>query len=434
MAPASAIGHKRSHSSVDSEFAVPKAATSDATRPRALIIHLNALLSAKRAITSTIRKTIVEALPDRYIPEMTDEAIVRAFSKTPCIQKILDFLDIRELTPEELADVSKVYRRIYISHGIPLVTLAPHAKEFLEDVKRQGDIELAVMSHNPPLGAHMLRRLGVNELVDTILPTTTTHSQDPNSTAFSDSCWGAWQHLILPWFNAAFTANPHNKKETTGNLEEEGDDAWCAAGHPLQLPGLAWPALQPEQAIAVSCALYDLDLARVVSIKTCWIRKFGQIEDEAEEAAANAAGSKFDVVLDNLGELRVMLFGDEHHHQAVVTKGEPVVKTAGKQEEDKVVKTEGESAVLKAGKHEEDQVVKAEVEDGQVVKAGDEEDQVVKTDNQNGQVMTTGGGEDQVVKLEPVEDQVGKADSEKDEAMKTSDEEARVVKLEPVEE
>jgi hypothetical protein len=171
MAITPIIGHKRTHSEVDSDGASADApAPKQTTRapPRVLLVHLSTLLSCRQAIIHAVRATVPQVLLDTDIPEFTDEDVLRAFSRSPMLSRFLYKLAGRKLTPNEEARLRDCYPRIYYQVGAPLLTLAPHAKEFLEAVKRRDDIALAVISSNPTEAVETLIKLGVGRFVDTV--------------------------------------------------------------------------------------------------------------------------------------------------------------------------------------------------------------------------------------------------------------------------
>ena len=177
MATTSIIGHKRAHSAVESEGAPAEATAPKQTTqppPRALLVHLSTLLSCKKAIVHTVRAAVPQVLSSDDIPVFTDEDVLRAFSKSPIVNELMSELAKRDLTPDEVARLRECYPRIYYQVGAPLLTLAPHAKELLEAVKRRGDIALAVISSNPDEAVPTLITLGVGHLVDTVSTITIT--------------------------------------------------------------------------------------------------------------------------------------------------------------------------------------------------------------------------------------------------------------------
>jgi phosphoglycolate phosphatase-like HAD superfamily hydrolase len=134
-----------------------------------LLVHLNALLACKDATTRTIRRTIAEVLPANEIPELTDDAILFAFSKFSRLPEIISHLGIRNLSIDERHRLFECYSRIYTDEGLPLIHLAPGAREFLEYVNRHGT-PLAVMSNNTAAAAALLEKLGVAHLIHTVRP------------------------------------------------------------------------------------------------------------------------------------------------------------------------------------------------------------------------------------------------------------------------
>ena len=156
-------GHKRSYSTLYSDLAAPEAIPS----PRVLLLHLNVLLSCRHATTRTIRRTIAEVLPAYSILEFTNEAILLAFSKSPRVAEIISHLGIRDLSIDEHRRLLECYPRIFARDGFPLVYLAPHAKEFLENANGCG-LPIAVMSNNTTTATTLLVNLGVAHLVDKV--------------------------------------------------------------------------------------------------------------------------------------------------------------------------------------------------------------------------------------------------------------------------
>jgi hypothetical protein len=97
-----------------------------------------------------------------------------------------------------------------------------------------------------------------------------------------------WEQAIVPWF-AEF----------------------CGASD-----GAEVKPLLPEQAVMVSCAPYDLVIAKAVGCRTCWIRKI----DPGTKIAVDAA-DEFPVV-ETMGELWMELFGNKHATEE--NKGRPI--------------------------------------------------------------------------------------------------------------
>ncbi|KAG7287440.1 hypothetical protein NEMBOFW57_006951 [Staphylotrichum longicolle] len=260
-------------------FKTPEATSS----PRVLLLHLNALLSCRDATTRTIHRTIAEVLHANDIPELSDEAILLAFSKSPRVVEIISHLGIRDLSIDEHRRLLECYPRIFARDGFPLVYLAPHASEFLENAKRLG-ILIAVMSNNTTTATTLLENLGVAHLVDKILPTSTAqvYPPTPHAVALFDQ---TWHDAILPWFISTTNCNGSHKRD-------------------MKL-------LVPQQAMVVSCALYDLEVPRLSGMQTCWINT---IHGESEEDATAVHSSRvFDhVVVLELEELGVKLFGELH--------------------------------------------------------------------------------------------------------------------------
>lgn len=179
--------HKRARSSTEPEVvaieATPSMATGSANAvPKyVLVMHLNSILDSKDAVICTIRETIAEVFTHRDVPEVTDEAILRAFSKMPILFEILDHLGIADISQEEHDCVIDAYSRVYSDTGLPRIQKASGAVEFLEEVKRRKDVALAVMSNNPEKAVMLLSQLGMGELVDTVRnPTTFEHISHPS--------------------------------------------------------------------------------------------------------------------------------------------------------------------------------------------------------------------------------------------------------------
>lgn len=166
------IGHKRSRSAADSQSNLQEAtsAARETTRnaPRVLLVHLSALLSCNDAVIRVIPAILADILPANDIPSFTDEDALRAFSKSPILQHILQELGVRPLSYDESVRLQQVYWRIFYDLGAPLITLVPGASELLDATKRHGQIALAVLAHNTAEAAKVLADAGVGHLVDTV--------------------------------------------------------------------------------------------------------------------------------------------------------------------------------------------------------------------------------------------------------------------------
>lgn len=91
--------------------------------------------------------------------------------------------------------------------------------------------------------------------------------------------------------------------------------------------------LVPQQAMVVSCALYDLEVPRLSGTQTCWINT---IHGEHEEDATAVHSSRvFDhVVVLELEELGVKLFGELHAGGEDEVKSEKSEEAVGPRDSD----------------------------------------------------------------------------------------------------
>ncbi|KAH6856173.1 hypothetical protein B0I37DRAFT_351265 [Chaetomium sp. MPI-CAGE-AT-0009] len=331
-------GQKRARSASEPELVAPETAAPDqGTRssPRMVLMHLSALLSCEEAIAGVCRALAAEVLPEDDLPKFTDEAIIRSFTMSPIVLDILGTIIDRKLTPEEATRTKECYWRIYHNVGWPLLGLAPRAKEFLEIMKRRRDeIKLAVISQNPPAAAEKLASLGVGHLVDVIIPRIHIQAHTADEATATDFFRDHWQRMIAPSFatlcrgvsiaannnaNNNDTTAPTNSKGTSAAADPDGSTPTTAATATAATSTAAAtetpaPASNPaplhaSQALVVSCGLYDLTMAQASGAQTCWVRRI-QDETAAVAAAQEAASVPLDMVIADLGELVVELFGE----------------------------------------------------------------------------------------------------------------------------
>jgi phosphoglycolate phosphatase-like HAD superfamily hydrolase len=407
MAATQIAGHKRTRSSTEPEVvaaeATPKASGSATAAPKhVLIMHLNSLLDCKDAAISTIRDTLAEVFANRNLPEPTDEAILCAFCNSPIFFEILAHLGITDISQEEHDRVIEAYPRIYSLTGQPRIQKALGAVEFLEEVKRREDIALAVMSNDPQRAAELLGNLGMGELVETVRnsqslydssrfsshparPIQSLYKQTSRSNASKqvlastgaqagstghlayELFWDNWKKVVEPWLIAhhgnstvmteptiAVTSPkaPNGDTDTTpGNTGPESKtDTNNIADETTEENTPAH--IKPEQVMVVSCALYDLGMAKLAGMKTVWVKKI-HLEDEA----AMQAVKTHPFVVDNLQELHNLLFVGpnlEGGHEQL-----PFVSEASGEDEDQVMRSQ-DQAQAEAQTANEDRVIESQ--------------------------------------------------------------------------
>ncbi|KAK4097964.1 hypothetical protein N658DRAFT_257330 [Parathielavia hyrcaniae] len=167
MATKPTVGHKRTRSlvssdSVETKSTAPESATHQDIR--VILIRFSALLSSDADVTSTVRKSLSGIILKKEIPDMTDEAILRAFSTSSSFCNILRELGVREPTDDERKDIESQYRLVYEIQGCKQLRLDPQANSFLNAAARQAHLRLATLSNNPVLAADLVEKLGVNAL------------------------------------------------------------------------------------------------------------------------------------------------------------------------------------------------------------------------------------------------------------------------------
>ncbi|KAL2176906.1 uncharacterized protein P884DRAFT_300314 [Thermothelomyces heterothallicus CBS 202.75] len=354
------IGHKRSRSAADSQSNLQEAtsAARETTRnaPRVLLVHLSALLSCNDAVIRVIPAILADILPANDIPSFTDEDALRAFSKSPILQHILQELGVRPLSYDESVRLQQVYWRIFYDLGAPLITLVPGASELLDATKRHGQIALAVLAHNTAEAAKVLADAGVGHLVDTILPALpaeTYASENPDPRAF----WSHWGQFVMPWFTAycdkasgetdqkpgADAAGAAANGSTTTPMtdtpipsDDTNNDASDEAGSKAEAGNLV-----PERALLVSSVLADLSAAKASSgIQTCWFRRI----DAADPLVTGSASGLFDLVIGGLDELRAHLSAEVDGRGGDDSSSVPATRCKEEEENEKKQKKEEEDA------------------------------------------------------------------------------------------
>ncbi|KAK4243331.1 hypothetical protein C7999DRAFT_18302 [Corynascus novoguineensis] len=341
MATAPSICRKRNRSALNSDLNLRTAVPTNMTTqdvPCMILVHLTALLSCNETVTRVIPAIVAEILPANEAPRFTHEDMLRAFSRFPILQHVLLELGVRPLTCEESVNLVQVYWRIFYEVGASLVTLAPGAKELLEAIRRQSNTALAVIAHSTVEAAKVLAELGVDHLVDTILPALPVDSY-VNAVADPGVFWSHWNQFVVPWFTAycggasqipnrtgengtATTANDgttltSNENTTTAtdipmlNISRHSDDN---DDKPIDFHSFEKePIFVPAHALLVSSVLSDLTnpAIKVGGVRTCWFRRVDATDPLAVRAcdcASSTLGSP-DFVVGALDELRARLFG-----------------------------------------------------------------------------------------------------------------------------
>ncbi|KAK4125730.1 hypothetical protein N657DRAFT_688421 [Parathielavia appendiculata] len=357
MTSKTTVGRKRTRSLAGSDSADTKLTAPKTAPPiRAILIHLSALLSSDAAITSTLRKALSGILPRRDIPDMADEAILRAFSTSSNFYTILRELNVRNLSDDERKDIESRYCVVYEMEGIRKLCLDPHANSFLEEAARQPYFRLATTSSNPMLAANLVEKLGIKSL-EAVIPTSDLDSITDPSEARKTFHSKIWKRLIEPWFSdpirrggwdssscselddsskdiaskltttTTATSNDDNPqaKITTITTSQTVDipkpDLTANNPNNYRGPDPTAAPLQPSEVMVISCTLYDLNIAKAAGMQTCWVRKIRGEEDIFQQRAAG----NHDIIVSNLDEARLKLFGSGDNEA-----GNPVVDDQGK--------------------------------------------------------------------------------------------------------
>ncbi|KAL2126643.1 hypothetical protein VTI74DRAFT_483 [Chaetomium olivicolor] len=250
--------------------------------PRLVFMYANTILAENNAVCSTLRRVLAEVVPDVTLPE-SNEVIYSALSRSPLMTNILTWLGIRPLTTHEIARLNEAYVRIHMTEGIRLFTLAPGAKEFLEEIKQRGNILAVLVSNQNTAMNEIIHRLAVRELVGLPLPILASEAYATNPTEFAS----VWDEAIVPWFGRRCP-----RPEATAEI----------------------PPLQPHEALIVSRAPYDLNMAKAVGARACWLRMPGA-EPVHGADPQELGGMEAVMHVHGLEELRLRVFGDGHGKQ-----------------------------------------------------------------------------------------------------------------------
>ncbi|KAK3899045.1 hypothetical protein C8A05DRAFT_37350 [Staphylotrichum tortipilum] len=312
-------GCKRGHPDFDYDTEAP-----DPMPPtRALLLHLCTLLDCREAVTSVVRALITALRRNAHAGHITDDDIMRAFTTNSYMPEIFVELGLPKLEEWEVGQLFYNYESIYRREALPRFRVAPGAMELIQTANQQEHMGLvAAVTNNPVFASGLLGMMGFGGVLSEILPTRATGPR--TYVAFAAD----WHEFILPAFARATTAAnwapptfPMSHDETTDDETPDDETPDHAAArspsddnvntpdsahdmsirHPGQ-PAPITPPLLPSEVTVVSRAVYELDIAKSLGMRTCWVR-------DIDEDAADT--SVCDVVVAGLDELRRVLFGPE---------------------------------------------------------------------------------------------------------------------------
>ncbi|KAK4134461.1 hypothetical protein BT67DRAFT_455832 [Trichocladium antarcticum] len=319
---------KRPHSAISAPAAP---GTTKATKPRVALLYLNTLLASHAAVTHTIRALLLTTTtttttngttnePTTTPP--TDTQILTAFATSPSLPAILTTLrpgsishppsnqtaqpqpqpQDRQATPDEHARLAEAYVRIYAAQGLPLLELAPGARELLAAMARDGVRVVVVVArggdeehaHAPDedggddgqdgaaaVAVGLLERFGVAGLVGGVMVVSAAAAALPVDGGAVEKGEGGgafkrvWDGMVEPWVKG-------------GRVEE-------------------------LEVVVVSRAVYDLGAAKEIGARGCWVRGFG-----VEQRLGMGAGVEPDLVVEGLEELGAKMFAADHGELEVV--------------------------------------------------------------------------------------------------------------------
>ncbi|AEO66451.1 uncharacterized protein THITE_2087927 [Thermothielavioides terrestris NRRL 8126] len=349
---------KRPHSSLG---ASEPSTSSPALPIRALLLHVNTLLSSSRAVTHTLRTAVSHALPDLLSPPTTtttpiasniititdpdeehltttpqdkaedkikgkdkahaenpehdasqklrdaltsDSAILRAFAVSPSLPGILAHLGLaRELSAGEVARLRESYSWAFYEQGIGLMELEAGAKEFLEGISAAAAAAAAAGDGHGDGDAGGDRQdeggaAGGSAWMKS--------GAGVAIAALSNNCYVAEGLLGRLGVRGLVTAVlPTTPAEATDQNEAAATwmqtitSWWRELNSTIE--GDEIPPLSPDQVMVVSCAPYDLAVPAAAGCKTCWVRK------ASHPSLMAPNGSKFDLEVSSLEQLRVVL-------------------------------------------------------------------------------------------------------------------------------
>jgi hypothetical protein len=205
--------------------------------------------------------------------------------------------------------------------------------------------------------------------------------------------------------NIHATTNNNNPNDTTNDTPNEttNDPTAPCNFNNYHAPNPSSPALQPSEVLVISCAIYDLVIAKFTGMQTCWLRRI-----KPDDAVSQSVAGNFDIVASDLDEVRVKLFGGDNKNMT----GKVDCKWVDKAEVNEEVKAEGK-VILGAGDqksqgHGQAMHGAGELEAQAVLVstgAVEKQDQVMEAaGNEKGQVVQASAEDNQAVHMEVCDD------------------------------
>ena len=300
----------------------PDTTNTNTKTPKLILIHLDALLDGRRAVLYAVKACFTALKTGQKFRPPTDSRILIAFAESSHLGTILKKLGAGFRNDKGMLKWIAKYSEVYSSPEC-LALLGPYedARDFLKGVKRREGVVVVVMtSGHAAVTAEFLEQWGMLRYVDKILAgggTSQTFLEDP--VMFR----GIYEREVLGWYAAGFAPKKgavpiasgggkkgkgkgkevdrgHTTATTTTNevvniIEDDSEDDNDQNNTKNPVSNLK---LTTDDVLLVSCTPYNLQPARVMNARTCWIQKSENSPTEGTDIVAES--------LEKLGEHRML--------------------------------------------------------------------------------------------------------------------------------
>lgn len=245
--------------------------------PKLVMIHSDAILDGRKAVTYTFQQVFSIMKPDCKPP--SEAAILSALTESPRLESVYQALGCGHLTSLDQISWFTRHRNIFMNEARGMLEIYRDVKPFLQELKRQNIATIVLTSHKPE-AEEVLEKHGMKGLVGMILDDADKLIKLPTYFRM------IFKAEIAPWFNEHYAGRVDNQNPA----DLTRSDVQATA-----------PPLDLEYVLLVSCALYNLDAAKQAGARTCWVRKC-----DVKWPVATV-----DTVVDCLDDMRLKIIGSE---------------------------------------------------------------------------------------------------------------------------
>lgn len=305
--------------------------------PKLVLMHTDAIVDGRKALTYTIAKVISIVSPETKPP--TDDEILATVASTPNTIEIYRSLGAIAATPTEAKEWCLRHKNIMKRGGAKHRTVYPEVEPFLQCLReRRIPVLLATSAKDTVMS--LVKEWGFKHLIDGVIGD--AHEFLGNKDRFAHDI----KTVFDPWMANHDLGSDVPLDMTTSDKYEPAP-------------------LRPDEIMVVSCCPYNLVKVQELGVQTCWVKK---------SDASIEAGGETEFVVDDLDGLAQLI--KNHDPNMSETKLPNMSETKVEIAEDEAVPSDGHLENVQEGAKEANEEVVSTIDETQHEQTNEPHNQV----------------------------------------------------------